>query len=95
LIEVVLERGWSELLLFEDAEGDLSGNFDFGRTFPPLAGVEVRADGALAGASDGDGLLLLARAAPPVELEVHLPGWSVVNEVCSGSLRRIKMLRAP
>ncbi|NOT31349.1 MAG: carboxypeptidase regulatory-like domain-containing protein, partial [Planctomycetes bacterium] len=52
VVEVALERGWSELLVFEDVEGDALGNPDIGRRRALLAGVEVRADGEFVGASD-------------------------------------------
>jgi hypothetical protein len=57
-VEVVLERGWAELLLFEDALGDTSGNPTSAACARCCPGVEVFADGVRAGVSDADGIVL-------------------------------------
>lgn len=93
VVEVALERGWSELLVFEDVEGDALGNPDFGRRRALLAGVEVRADGEFVGASDEDGLVLLTGAGQPAALEFRLGGWWLVSERHLGALRFVGLVR--
>lgn len=62
---VRLARGWSTqfFVLLRDP------------TARPAAGAEIRLDGTRAGVTGSDGLLVVARDAEPVEVQVHLNGF--------------------
>jgi hypothetical protein len=66
---VSLARGFGLRLFATDAAGT------------PLAGVEVQLDGAPAGATDADGLLLLEGDTAPRTLELRHPRWSAAEDV--------------
>jgi hypothetical protein len=66
---VALARGFGLRLFATDAAGT------------PLAGVEVHLDGAPAGATDADGLLLLEGDTAPRTLELRHPRWSAAEDV--------------
>jgi len=93
---IELEPGWSELLLFEDAEADsfCYPGFEKFQAPPGLPDVEVFAGGDFLGRSDADGVLAVS-AEGPLDLEFRMPGWRVVTEYRFGILRTVVLARAP
>ncbi|MCP3917251.1 MAG: hypothetical protein GY711_17015 [bacterium] len=83
VLEVSLEPGWGlELLVLDgrtrdDTEGDSPDRLLRPMYTPPVAGAHVFADGELAGTSDADGIVLLARPSKPARLEVVHTGWKL------------------
>lgn len=81
--EVVLEPGWSAILLARDAaplldsyyEGFLEDGMASFRA-PPIAGATVYADGHPVGTTDHEGLVTILLEAEPSELTIRKPGWT-------------------
>lgn len=95
--EVMLERGWSEILSFEDVEGDCIG-LPFSRSAQrrtPVAGVEAWADGKALGESGSDGILIAEDENEPARLEFRLAGWRVVGEARRAEMRRVWLAQSP
>jgi len=65
---VVLRKGWgARIRVSADVPGDPR----------PIAGALVRLDGAVAGATDYDGVLDVAQELRPTRIEVHKNGWTM------------------
>jgi hypothetical protein len=96
-IEVALEPGWSELYQFEDANGDAFAPPQLQRFLEPpvLEGVEVLADGVLAGTSDADGFVALSADKEPAEIEFRKPGWFPADQYRLDILRTVEMAQSP
>ncbi|MCB9915334.1 MAG: hypothetical protein H6828_09315 [Planctomycetes bacterium] len=83
---LVLEPGWGAELYLREAgpagapdDADAYEQIALARLRPPVPGVEVWADGALAGTSDAAGLVRLSLAAKPARLELRKPGWRALD----------------
>ncbi len=68
-VEVRLRSGWGTLLTVYRASDELRPQ--------PLAGVRVVVDGAFAGVTDANGLLLLNAAAPPRRIDLQHTDWEI------------------
>jgi RNA polymerase sigma-70 factor (ECF subfamily) len=64
LARVPLQRGWGARLRLTDE-----------RSGAPLGGAELWADGRPIARSGSDGVVAASLSAPPVELDLRLPGW--------------------
>lgn len=94
-IDVALERGHGEVLLFKDVASDRLLAHDFGAEVAPgLPGVSVWSEGLSIGTSDADGLLLVDLPSDPGELEFRHPGWRVLAEDrLEGGIRLVQLVR--
>ena len=93
LLDIPLERGYGEVLLFKDASSDelLANNF---KTFTPgLPGVTVSLDGQAAATSDANGLVLLDLARPPGKIEFGLLGWRTLSDDREEGIRIVHLVR--
>jgi RNA polymerase sigma factor (sigma-70 family) len=71
-LRVELDRGWGTMFIGTEAE-------EGSALRRPVAGASVRIDGALAGVTDENGLLLVSRAEPPRRVEIALVGYEVAH----------------
>ncbi len=95
VVEVELERGFGQVLVFADVEDTSMDELDLGPRRALLAGVEVWEDGRFLGQSDADGLLLLDHEAVPGSLDFRLPGWRVVSsDEVDSEIRKIGLARS-
>lgn len=93
-IEVVLESGHAEVLIFKDVASDRLLAPEFEAEFAPgLPGVSVRVDGRPVATSDADGLVLLDLARAPERVEFALPGWRVLADEKRAWARLVQLVR--
>ncbi len=100
-LTVRLSRGYGVRYVMRDVRGRLGGLGDgwaeqfAASELPPVAGVEVIADGVRAATSDENGFAVVSLPLKPHHVEFRAPGWIAIgtNEVEVPELERI--LRAP
>lgn len=95
LIDVALEPGHAEVLLFKDVASDRLLADEFNAEFAPgLPGVSVWSRGRSIGTSDADGLVVLDSSEDPGELEFRHSGWRVLaEERLEGGTRLVQLVR--
>ncbi len=94
--EVRLEAGWGAELVLRDAsrarlplgEDDAWTRAGLVAAAPPLADVEVVADGKRLGRTDALGRFFLALDAAPASLELRREGWRALDPGCTGEVDR-------
>jgi len=85
VLEVRLRKGFAARLLLRDARGrfDIHDESWASRIAaveqPPVAGIEIRADGQAVGRSDAEGVAAFEMRVRPDRIEVVAPGWTVLG----------------